>query len=67
MAKMRSDKVTEAQRLAANRYDEKTYKRIHFALRLQDDADIIADIEAAQGEGVSLRGWLRDIFDKANK
>lgn len=65
MAKMRSEKVTEAQRAAANRYDVKTYKKISFALRLQDDADIIGDIEAAKAEGLSLREWLRRLFDSA--
>lgn len=66
MAEMRSEKVTEAKRQANNRYDAKTYRRITFALRLQDDADIIKSIEAAQAEGVSLRGWLRNLYDKAN-
>lgn len=67
MAKqMRSEKVSEARREANNRYDAKTYRRITFALRVQEDADIIRDIEAAQSEGVSLRGWLRNLYDKAN-
>lgn len=65
MAKMRSEKVTEAQRAAADKYDAKTYKRITFALRVQDDEDIIRDIEAAQAEGISLRAWLRELFDRA--
>lgn len=63
MAKMRSEKVTEAHRLGNDRYDAKTYKRVVFALRLQDDADIIEDIKAAQDSGESLRGWLRNLFD----
>lgn len=63
MAKMRSEKVSESKRAANNRYDAKTYKRISFALRVQDDADIIRSIEAAQDEGASLREWLRDLFD----
>lgn len=67
MAKMRSEKVTEAQRLANDRYDAKTYKKILFALRVQDDADIIKDIEAAQSAGSSLRMWLREIYDKVKK
>lgn len=65
MAKMQSEKVTAAQRAAANRYDAKTYRKISFALRVQDDADIIRDIEAARDEGISLREWLREIFDNA--
>lgn len=63
MAKMRSEKVTEAHRAANDRYDEKTYKRIVFAMRIQEDADIIEDIKSAQDNGVSLRQWLRDLFD----
>ena len=66
MAKMRSEKVSEAQRLAANKYDEKTYKKISFALRFQDDADIIESIEAAKNEGLALREWLRNIYDRAD-
>lgn len=62
--KMRSEKVSEAQRTANDRYDAKTYKRVVFALRLQEDADIIEDIKAAQDNGLSLREWLRKLFDK---
>ena len=65
MAKMWSDKVTEAQRAAADRFDAKTYKKILFTLRIKEDADILEDIEAAQAEGISLRGWLRNLFEKA--
>lgn len=64
MAKMRSERVTEAQRIAADKYDAKTYKRIVFALRVEDDADIIEDIKIAQGNGLTLREWLRNLFDK---
>lgn len=67
MAKMRSEKVTEARRAANDRYDAKTYKRVVFALRIKDDADIIEDIESAQSEGATLREWLRNLFDKAMK
>lgn len=64
MAKsMRSEKVSEAQRAAADRYDAKTYRKISFALRIHDDEDIIRDIEAAKANGVTLRGWLRNLFD----
>ena len=65
MAKMRSEKVSEAQRAANDRYDAKTYKRIVFALRIQEDADIIEDIKASQDAGLSLREWLRDLFYRA--
>ena len=65
MAKMQSEKVTAAQRAASDRYDAKTFKKILFRLRLQEDADIIKDIEAAKAEGLSLREWLRQLFDSA--
>lgn len=63
MAKMRSEKVSEARRQANDKYDAKTYRKISFALRAQDDADIIRDIEAAKAEGLSLREWLRRLYD----
>lgn len=63
MAKMRSEKITEARRAANDRYDAKTYKNILFRLRIEDDADIIRDIESAKLEGLSLREWLRNLYD----
>ena len=63
--KMASEKVSEAKRRANDRYDAKTFKKIMFALRLQEDADIIRDIEAAKDKGITLRGWLRNLYDKA--
>ena len=65
MTKMRSEKVSEARRNANDKYDAKTYKRITFTLRIQNDADIIESIEAAQTNGTTLRGWLRSLFDEA--
>ena len=59
--------MTEARRAANSRYDAKTYKRVIFTLRLQDDADIIADIEAARSQGISLRAWLHDLYYKAKR
>lgn len=65
MAEMKSEKVTKAKREANDRYDAKTYKKITLSLRIQDDRDIIRNIEAAQSEGLSLREWLRRLFDSA--
>lgn len=65
MAKMRSEKITEARRAANDRYDAKTYQRITFALRRQEDEDIIRDFEDATAEGLTRREWLRRLFDKA--
>ena len=66
MAKMRSKKVSEAQRVANDKYDAKTYKMINFRLRIQEDADIIEAIESAKSEGKSLREWLHDLYDRAD-
>ena len=59
--------VSEKKKITNKRYDDKTYKRILFKLRIKDDADIIRDIEFAQKDGVALREWLRDLFTRANK
>lgn len=67
MAKMRSDKVSEARRVANDKHDAKTYKQITFALRIEDDAEIIESIKAAQSRGQTLREWLRNLFDRAMK
>lgn len=65
MEKKKKKRAYTPNRAASNkRYDEKTYKKIGFALRIEDDADIIEDIEAAQREGLSLREWLRYLWQK---
>ena len=57
-------KYTEARAASNKKYDAKTYKKINFALRVDEDADIIEDIEAAQREGLSLREWLWYLWRK---
>lgn len=54
----------EARAEANAKYDAKTYKKINVALRLEDDADIISSIEEAKAKGISLREWVRELFDK---
>lgn len=54
---------TKAKAEAIARYDAKTYKKIMIALRLEDDADIIASIEEAKEHGYTLRQWLRQLYE----
>lgn len=58
--------VSEKKKISNKRYDDKTYKRIMFKLRIKEDADIIRDIEISQKEGTALREWLRNLFTKAH-
>lgn len=55
---------TDARRAANARYDEKTYKKILFSLRKEEDADIIESLQQAKRKGVSNREWLRELFDR---
>ena len=61
---MARDNHTPAQREAVARYQAKTYRKINIALRMEEDADIIASIEEAREQGIPLREWLRELFDK---
>lgn len=56
-------KYTPARRDAVERYQSKTYKKIGIALRLDEDADIIASWTAAKDLGISSREWLRELFE----
>lgn len=60
---MARDNHSEAQRAAVARYDAKTYKKVNIALRIEDDADIIESMEKAKESGLSLREWLREIYE----
>ncbi len=60
---MARDNHTPAQREAVARYQAKTYRKINIALRMEEDADIIASIEEAREQGIPLREWLRELFD----
>ncbi len=55
------------KKLASNkRYDDATYSKQNFRLRLDDDADIIKSIKDAQERGINKRQWLRALYDGAN-
>lgn len=40
----------------------KTYQQEMFKLRTDEDAEIVASIEAAKARGISKREWLRELF-----
>ena len=54
---------TENRAACNRRYDAKTYKRVQFALRIDDDAEILQDIANAQSDGLSLREWLNQLWE----
>lgn len=58
---------TQAHAEANRRYDEKTYKKFNIAFRIEDDADIIAELEEAHRDRVPGRELIREWHDKANK
>lgn len=60
---MAKDNHTASQREAVARYQAKTYKKINFALRIEDDADILKSIDEAKAHGLSLREWLRELYE----
>lgn len=55
-------KNSEAKLRANAKYDAKTYKLISVKLRLEEDADIIADFLDAHEQGISSREWLRSMY-----
>jgi len=61
MAKKREYNTARAE--ANAKYDAKTYKKINIALRIEDDADIIKDMEQAKKKGLNNREWLRGLFE----
>lgn len=56
-------KYTQAQREAAARFDAKTYKKFGVALRIDEDADLIASLDEAKKRGMPSREWLRELYE----
>ena len=54
----------EARAEANARYHDKTYHQVAIKLRKEDDADILQDIEEAKAKGITLREWVRELYDK---
>lgn len=61
--------VAKSKRTAIDKYDAKTYRRVTFKLRKDDDAEVIADMDEAFERGESRRTWLNKVFNgyKENK
>ena len=61
--------VAKSKREAIDRYDSKTYRKVLFRLRIEDDAEIIKDMDDALNRGINRREWLKGVFDvyKANR
>ena len=55
--------ISDAKRAATDRYDAKTYHKVMFKLRKEDDAEIIKDMDEAFNKGMKRREWLRMVFD----
>ena len=62
-----AEPYTEARKRANKKYDSKTYVTFMFYMRKEDDAEVIADIERAKAEGVAIRQWLHDLYEKAKE
>ena len=60
-------KYSKSQKEATARYDAKTYKKVLFTLRLDEDKDIIEDLEIAHKKGLKSREWLRELFENYKK
>ena len=58
---------TPAQAKANAEYDKRTYKKLLFRLRVDEDAEIIQSINEAQKGGLNKTEWLRELYEKANK
>ena len=55
--------VADSKRAAIDRYDAKTYRKVLFRLRIEDDAEILKDMDDALKNGVNHREWLKAIFE----
>lgn len=55
--------ISDAKRAATDRYDAKTYYKVMFRLRKEDDAEMIKDMENAFNNGMKRREWLKMVFD----
>ena len=53
----------EAHLKANERYLKKTYKQIPIRLKKDEDKDILDSIQEARARGISMRQWLRDLYE----
>ena len=54
---------SEAHHKAINKYRNKTYKTYNLVLRNEEDSDLIQAIEAAKSNKVTIRQWLRSVYE----
>ena len=54
---------SEAHHKAINKYRNKTYKAYNLVLRNEEDSDLIEAIETAKANKVTIRGWLRSVYE----
>ena len=59
--------ISNAKREAIRRYDDKTYRKISIALRVDDDNRILESLDKAKSQGQTSREWLNELFEKATK
>jgi hypothetical protein len=55
---------TEAQARATAAYEARTFRKILFRFRLDEDADIIASHDEAMEHGIRKIDWFRSFFDE---
>ena len=55
--------VAKSKREATDRYDAKTYRKVLFRLRIEDDAELIKDMDEAFERGINRREWLKGVFE----
>ena len=54
---------SEAHHKAINKYRNKTYKAYNVVLRNEEDSDLIEAIETAKANKVTIRQWLRSVYE----
>lgn len=54
---------SEAHHKAINKYRNKTYKAYNLVLRNEEDSDLIEAIETAKSNKVTIRQWLRSVYE----
>lgn len=59
--------MKNAKANANTKYDNKTYQKELFALRKDEDAEIITAIRIAKDEGKTKREWLSELFEKGKE
>ena len=56
--------VTEAQRRAQRRYDEKNTRQVHIKLNLRTDKDVLARLDEVQSKQGYIKRLIRDDLER---